>query len=119
MRNEKQHKLSSKYFGPFQIIRRIGSVAYEINLPHEAKIHPVVHVSQLRKAVGVQCQPKYASLLNADELHIVPLAILDRKMVKRGTVAATKWLVHWSNCSPTDATWEFAEDLILRFPYEP
>ncbi|GAV71463.1 Chromo domain-containing protein [Cephalotus follicularis] len=116
-RNEKQHKLSSKYFGPFQIIRRIGHVAYELNLPPEAKIHPVVHVSQLRKAVGVQCQPEDVSLLNADELQIVPLAILYRKMVKGGIVAATKWLIHWSNCSPAYATWEFAEYLVLRFPH--
>jgi len=45
-------KLSPKFLGPYQISRRIGSVAYEIALPPQlANLHPVFHVSQLRKYV--------------------------------------------------------------------
>ena len=44
------------------------------------------------------------------------MAILDRKMVRRRHEAATLLLVHWFNSSPTDATWEFAKELQLRFP---
>ena len=45
-----------------------------------------------------------------------PLAILDRKMVKRGNRVVTMVLVHWANFFPEDATWEFLYDLQLRFP---
>jgi len=45
-------KLSPKFLGPYQISRRIGPVAYEITLPPQlANLHPVFHVSQLRKYV--------------------------------------------------------------------
>ncbi|WVZ25177.1 hypothetical protein V8G54_003721 [Vigna mungo] len=45
-------KLSPKYLGPYQILRRIRPVAYEVAMPPQlANLHPVFHVSQLRKYV--------------------------------------------------------------------
>ena len=44
-------KLAVRFIGPYQIIQRIGEVAYHLNLPEEMQIHPVFHVSMLRKHV--------------------------------------------------------------------
>ena len=62
----RSRKLSLKFLGPYQISKRIGSVAYEIALPPQlANLHPVFHVSQLRKYVF---DPFY--VLEAEDVHI-------------------------------------------------
>ena len=48
----KSRKLTLRFVGPYQILRRIGVVAYEIALPpHLANLHNVFHVSQLWKYI--------------------------------------------------------------------
>jgi hypothetical protein len=45
-------EVSFKFFGPFKVLQRVGSVAYKLDLLPSLSVHPVFHVSKLKRAVG-------------------------------------------------------------------
>lgn len=47
------NKLAFKYFGPFLIIAKVNEVAYQLKLPDGCQVHPVFHVSLLKKAISL------------------------------------------------------------------
>ena len=50
IRFDKQRKLSPKFIGPFEVLERVGAVAYRLALPPSLLgVHEVFHVSMLRK----------------------------------------------------------------------
>jgi hypothetical protein len=90
-------------------------VAYRLELPAHASIHPVFHVSQLKKAVGSKHQ--VISTMPADfALHLAPEQILQSRLVHRGHNQVQQVLVKWKNLPSELATWEDFEALQQEFP---
>jgi hypothetical protein len=50
-------KLQPHFFGPYRVRRRIGAIAYELELPHGSIIYNVFHVSYLKKSLGQHIRP--------------------------------------------------------------
>lgn len=50
--SKEEHYISSWYYGPFEILEKVGDVAYRLNLPESTPIHPMFHVLVLKKKLG-------------------------------------------------------------------
>lgn len=114
-------KLAYKYYGPFQVLECIGPAAYKLQLPTEAQIHPVFHVSQLKEHKSDHT-PVFSQLPAAVDLsgvQVVPERILERKMVKRHNKVQVQVLIQWSGLAAEAATWEDYDVLKNRFPDAP
>ncbi|GAV58811.1 Chromo domain-containing protein, partial [Cephalotus follicularis] len=108
-------KLSSRFYGPFKILQRVGPIAYKLELPDGSRIHPVFHVSLLKKKIGkeVAVQTTLPALQYEDD-SLMPSpqqAILDQRMKQRHF----EILVHWHRLSPAEATWENLEEFNMRY----
>ena len=69
-------KFAAKYYGPFRIKNKIGRVAYQLELPSNAQIHDIFHVSLLKKAYGNWQFTPLPSITNPQAV-IEPLVILE------------------------------------------
>lgn len=99
-------KIPFKYFGPFSIVKKIGSVAYKLDLPETSQVHPVFHVSQLKEHFPDHT-PVFSELPSAAELDIAtvfPETILERRLVKRGNTALLQVRIKWSSLPEAMAT---------------
>lgn len=113
-------KLSPRYIGPYEVLRRVGEVAYELALPPQlAKVHNVFHVSQLRKYVFDPSHILEQEPLQLDETlqyEEQPLKILGRqeKKLRNRTIPFVKVL--WSGQGAEGATWEKESKMMERYP---
>ncbi|KAJ1255464.1 hypothetical protein BS78_K215600 [Paspalum vaginatum] len=114
-------KLAFRFYGPFKILQKVGAVAYKLELPPTAKMHPVVHVSQLKLQVAPHVQPRMdLDTICTDPLKLLhPVQILDRRLVQKGNSTRSQLLVQWYSLPSTMATWEEECDLRRRYPKAP
>ncbi|GMJ09387.1 hypothetical protein HRI_004607900 [Hibiscus trionum] len=110
-------KLAPKWFGPFAVLSKVGKVAYRLQLPEGSRVHPVFHVSQLKKRVGTDKVQSDLPVVDPDgSISKEPCRIIDRRLGRRGNRAVTEVLVEWSNSFPKDSTWEVLHLLKQRYP---
>ncbi|GJT77705.1 putative reverse transcriptase domain-containing protein [Tanacetum coccineum] len=97
----KKGKLAPRYVGPFEILERIGLVAYRLRLPEELNsVHDTFHVSNLKKCLGNSNLHVPLNEIKIDKtLHFVeePVKIMDReiKSLKRRRIPLVK--VRWNS----------------------
>ncbi|XP_073159031.1 uncharacterized protein [Henckelia pumila] len=116
----KRGKLSPRYIGPYEILDRIGDLAYRLALPPAlSDIHDAFHVSMLKKY-----QPDPSHVLRPDEAELdetlsyfeQPIKIMDRKdkQLRNKLIPLVK--VQWSRHGMEEATWELEQDMRQKYP---
>ena len=120
MRFGRNGKLSPNFVGPFEVLERVGTLAYKVALPPSlSKIHNVFPVSTLRKCIYnpshvVELEPiQIFEDLTYEE---VPVQIVDMmdKVLRHDVFKLVK--VQWSNHGIREATWELEEDMREKHP---
>ena len=113
-------KLSPRYCGPFRVLKRVGNVAYKLELPETSQVHPVFHVSRLRKRLhdgdnvvdtGILVEYIEPSV----EPH-EPEKILDHHELRTRHHVRKQVLVKWKDRPDEGSTWENVSTLRKRFP---
>ena len=117
---ERKGKLSLRFIGPFAITERIGRVAYRLELPEElCGIHPVFHVSQLRRCLSDETLETPLKEIQVDErLNFVeePVEIRERqvKRLRRKRIPIVK--VRWNARRGSEFTWEPEDAMRRKYP---
>jgi hypothetical protein len=121
MRFNQKGKLSPRFIGPYEILDRIGEVAYRLNLPNSlGRVHNVFHISQLKPYIASPdhvLDPETVEMDPSLTFQQQPIRILDTKTRETRTKPVALVKVLWSNHSTEEVTWEAEDDMRNRFPH--
>ncbi|GJT16804.1 putative reverse transcriptase domain-containing protein [Tanacetum coccineum] len=117
----KKGKLAPRYVGPFEIVERVGPVAYRLKLPQELScVHDTFHVSNLKKCLAEPDVQVPLDEIEIDEnLRFVeePIEIVERdvKKLKRRRIPLVK--VRWNSRQGAEYTWEHEDQFRMKYPH--
>ncbi|XP_075096514.1 uncharacterized protein LOC142174592 [Nicotiana tabacum] len=121
MRLGKKGKLSPRFIGPCRILKRIGEVAYKLELPASMTlVHPIFHVSMLRGYVHDHAHivsPEVVEINYGSTYDEEPIEILDRQVRRLRTKDIASIEVLWRNHDVEEATWEAEKYMKIRYPH--
>ena len=113
-------KLSPRFCGPFKILKKVGPVAYKLELPATSKVHPVFHVSRLRRRLYNEDNVvDHGVLVEYTEPPVQPHEpekILDYHDLRTRNHVRRQVLVKWKDRPNEGSTWENISTLKKRFP---
>ena len=121
VRFDKRGKLSPRFIGSFDILERVGTVAYRLALsPSMSSVHEIFHVSMLQRYTR-----NPAHVVDWGEIEVDtdgtfeegPIRIMDSRdqVLRRKTVRLVKVL--WQHCGVEEATWEREDTMRATYPF--
>ena len=117
----KRGKFSSRFIGPFKVLKRVGTVAYRLTLPPSTSgVHEVFHVSMLQRYT-----PDPTHVVDCGEIKVEtdgtfeegPVCIMNSwdQVLRLKTVRLVKVL--WQHCGVEEATWERDDMMRATYPF--
>ncbi|XP_069145416.1 uncharacterized protein [Solanum lycopersicum] len=118
---DRKGKLSPRYIGPFEIVERIGEVAYQLSLPSGLSgIHLVFHILMLKKYYqGGAHVIQWDSVLLVQNLNFEeePVTILDRQIWKLRSKEIALVKIQWKHRPLEEAKWETESSMRIKYPH--
>ncbi|GJT14318.1 putative reverse transcriptase domain-containing protein [Tanacetum coccineum] len=117
----KRGKLNLRYIGPFNVLAKVGTVAYRLELPQQlSRVHSTFHVSNLKKCLSDEPLAIPLDEIHIDDkLHFVEelVEIMDRevKRLKQSRIPIIK--VRWNSRRVPEFTWECEEQFRKKYPH--
>jgi hypothetical protein len=106
-------KLGTKFIGPYQVVERIGEVAYRLQLPAGARLHDVFHVGLLEPFHGTPPHvPPVLPQTQHGRVVIQPDVVLKCRLAR----GRRELLVRWKNAPAAETCWMDLEDFVEQFP---
>ncbi|GKB26534.1 hypothetical protein Tco_0865935, partial [Tanacetum coccineum] len=116
----KKGKLTPRYVGPFEILERIGLVAYRLRLPEElSSMHDTFHVSNLKKCLAdANLHVPLVEIKVDKTLCFVeePVDFMDREIKKLRSRKITLVKVRWNSKRGLEFTWEHEDQMRIKSP---
>ncbi|KAI3745275.1 hypothetical protein L1987_58385 [Smallanthus sonchifolius] len=114
-------KLNPRYVGPFEILARVGSVAYKLKLPQElSNVHDTFHVSNLKKCLSDETLIIPPDEIHKDnKLHFVeePIKVTDWKVQRTRRSRIKLVMVRWNSKRGPEYTWEREDKMKAKYPF--
>ncbi|GJS81164.1 putative reverse transcriptase domain-containing protein [Tanacetum coccineum] len=117
----KARKANPRYIRPFKILKRVGPVAYKLELPEELRnVHNTFHVSNLNKCLSDESLviPMKEIRLD-DKLNFMeePVEVMDReiKQLRQSRISIVK--VQWNSKRGPEFTWEHEDEIRAKYPH--
>nr|GEW27029.1 putative reverse transcriptase domain-containing protein [Tanacetum cinerariifolium] len=117
----KRGKLNLRYVRPFKVLKKVGAVAYKLELPQElSRIHNTFHVSNLKKCYSNDPLVVLLEGLQVDDkLHFVEesVEVMDHevKQLRQSRVLNVK--VRWNSRRGPEFTWEREDQFRKKYPH--
>ncbi|XP_048235689.1 uncharacterized protein LOC125371199 [Ricinus communis] len=121
LRFGKKGKLAPRYVGPFEVIDRIGDVAYKLDLPANfSHVHPVFHISMLRKYISDPShvlQPQNVEVGEDLTYEEQPVRIVDTQVRQLRSKIIPMVKVLWRNHLSEECTWKSKGEMRSLYPH--
>ena len=114
---KKDNKLSPKYYGPYKVLQKISTMAYKLELPAASWVHPVFHVSCLKKVIDdkLLVQTILPELDEKGKIILESEAVTKTRNRQLWNRSILEYLIKWKNLPIEDSTWE-DENFIQKHP---
>jgi hypothetical protein len=106
--DKKDNKLSPKYYGPYKVLQKIGTVEYKLEFTASSRVHLVFHVSCLKKVIGdtVPVQTIFPVLEKEGKIILDPKVIIATRINQLRNRSISVYLIKWRKLPTEDCTWE-------------